>query len=108
MTKLTYSPDILSGASQANLSGAILTEANLTKVNFYKANLSQANLLRADLTDANLRKANFEGAIMPDGSSYEEWEKNRLAADFVADETDELLEAEEDSNSGSSVFIAFL
>lgn len=85
--------------SQANLSGAILTGANLTKVNLYKANLSQANLLGADLTDANLRKVNFEGAIMPDGSSYEEWEKKQLAADIVGDETDELSVGEEEDDS---------
>ena len=80
--------------SQARLNGANLTGVNLTKANLYKADLSQANLLGADLTDANLRKANFEGTIMPDGGSYEEWEKNRLATDFAEDETDGLVKGE--------------
>jgi len=84
--------------SQARLNGANLTGANLTKANFYKADLSGANLLGADLTDANLRKAIFEGTIMPDGSSYEEW-----AADVEADVADEVSEEEEDGDSGAEV-----
>ncbi len=84
--------------SQAKLNGANLTGANLTKANLYKADLSEANLLGADLTDANLRKAIFEGTIMPDGNSYEEW-----TGDVEGDVADGLLGEEEDDNSGAEI-----
>lgn len=55
------------GLSQANLSGANLSEASLFQAYLFRANLSGANLIkallyRADLRGANLTRADFSGA----------------------------------------------
>ena len=60
------------GLSQANLTGADLSQANLTKADLTGADLSQANLTGADLTGADLEGVKLDSAIlcrttMPDG-----------------------------------------
>jgi uncharacterized protein YjbI with pentapeptide repeats len=83
----------LSGAnlSGANLSGAKLDFANLNGADLSGADLSDAHLFFADLHDADLRKADLrgataltdekiaaaeslEGATMPNGQKYEDWQ----------------------------------
>ncbi len=68
----------------ADLTGADLTGAQLTNANLSHANLSQAKLYRTNLSGAvlleasleidNLGEADLTGAIMPDGTIYEEWQ----------------------------------
>lgn len=64
----------------ANLSGAKLFRANLEganleRVKLHGAFLKQANLHNAKVTIEQLTTVeNLEGAIMPDGRKYEEWE----------------------------------
>jgi uncharacterized protein YjbI with pentapeptide repeats len=77
--------------SGANLSGAELDFANLRNADLSGADLSGADLIFADLHDADLRKADLhgasaltdekiaaaeslEGATMPNGQKYEDWQ----------------------------------
>jgi hypothetical protein len=68
-----------------DIRGANLTGAKLFRANLEGANLERVKLHGAFLKQANLRNAkvtieqlatveNLEGAIMPDGRKYEEWE----------------------------------
>ena len=60
--------------AHANLRGANLQEANLSHANLGLTNFQQANLSNATLPDLrNYNKSKmFKGAIMPDGSVYQE------------------------------------
>jgi uncharacterized protein YjbI with pentapeptide repeats len=58
---------------RADLQYAFLQEANLQE-----ANLQGANLYRATVTDEQLADAqSLQGAIMPDGQTYEDWRKEK-------------------------------
>lgn len=84
---------ILTDLDEAILRWASLENANLSESLLYKANLGWANLqgtnlMAADIREANLKKARnlksqqirdtifADDAIMPDGRSYEEWERD--------------------------------
>lgn len=61
--------------SNAKLFRADLEEANLERVKLKGAFMKQANLRNAKVTIEQLATVgNLEGAIMPDGRKYEEWE----------------------------------
>lgn len=66
--------------SRANLSNAKLFRADLEGANFERTKLNNAFLKQANLRNANITieqlatVGNLEGAIMPDGRKYEEWE----------------------------------
>ncbi|MDJ0619531.1 MAG: pentapeptide repeat-containing protein [Calothrix sp. MO_192.B10] len=79
---------IKTNLSQAKLNGADLTgadlmgtqlvnadlsNANLSQAKLYRTNLSGAVLLGASIAVDDLAEADLTGAIMPDGSTYEEW-----------------------------------
>ena len=58
----------------ADLEGANLPYAFFKNTNLSSANLERANLEHAIVTPEQLQKArSLKGAIMPDGSTYEEW-----------------------------------
>jgi len=67
----------------ANLSGINLSGANLSGTNLMEANLSEADLSNADLSGAKVTEAQLQaagvldGAIMPDGRTYEDWIKDK-------------------------------
>ncbi len=71
----------LRGASLlgANLQGALLNWANLQEADLRSANLQGASLERANLRRARVTTEQLsgvkalEGAIMPDGTKYEDW-----------------------------------
>jgi uncharacterized protein YjbI with pentapeptide repeats len=81
----------LSGANlnEAELRGANLGGANLRRTYLNLADLTGADLSGADLTGADLSKTrgvareqlaqavSLEGATMPDGQKYEDWNKSR-------------------------------
>jgi uncharacterized protein YjbI with pentapeptide repeats/cell division protein FtsB len=95
---VAYLPNAdLSGASligadlsDANLVGADLSEANLIGADLSRSVLDNANLSGADLDNANLEGADgitnerldqkalsLEGATMPEGQKYENWQKDQ-------------------------------
>ena len=59
--------------TQVNLTGANLEQANLTGAKLDRATAIGANFLGANLTDVDIERADFTGAIMPDGTSYDQW-----------------------------------
>jgi len=79
----------LAELSGIDLSGANLNEAELRGANLGGANLRRTYLNLADLTGADLSKTrgvareqlaqavSLEGATMPDGQKYEDWNKSR-------------------------------
>ncbi|MGK7931145.1 MAG: pentapeptide repeat-containing protein [Microcystaceae cyanobacterium] len=78
-----YSRYIVTRLKKANLKKANLEDANLEDANLRGANLEDANLQGANLQGANLEgiklssHTDFTGAIMPDGTVYEEWLKRQ-------------------------------
>lgn len=54
----------------ARLTNAILYRANLQGANLENVDLSRADLLKANLEDAKLINVNLDGAILPDGASW--------------------------------------
>ena len=90
--QLSHASFALADLSQTDLQGADLSHANLAHANLRGANLQGANLSHANLSLADFQQANlldatlpnlknydksrmFKGAIMPDGSVYQEERK---------------------------------
>jgi uncharacterized protein YjbI with pentapeptide repeats len=60
----------------ANLQGVVLFGADLQDAQLWNANLQGAYLHRANVTPEQLLEAkSLKGAIMPDGTKYEQWIK---------------------------------
>ncbi len=79
-----------SDLTKADLSGiqlidADLVGANLTQAKLYKANLTGAVLLGANLEAVDFTGAELAGAVMPDGTPYEEWRLLHLQEDTEAE-----------------------
>lgn len=66
----------------SNFSGANLENAELEATDFQGSDLRNANFKGADLWAANLKNAFLDRAIMPDGRTIEEWEKDPLKGIF--------------------------
>lgn len=66
----------------ANLQGAMLLEANLLRTNLRRANLEGVHIAAETLTSVT----NLDGAILPDGSTLEQWALNLLEEDKITEE----------------------
>lgn len=80
----------------AQLVNANLSHANLSQAKLYRTNLSGAVLLGASLEVDSLAGVDLTGAIMPDGTTYEEWQLLHLP-DEEEVETETEVEIQEES-----------